>query len=171
MSTGTIFSHKNIPFPPKKRYIRRSAWCSTVQGSTHSWTLKKKHSFEHSFSPPTQLSPLRIGCLVGCRVGCCVVVMVLLLSFFTLLPHCQHRLPPPPSARHHRRHCRWLARRMTPATQMPTAARRRNGNEGGGQLKAEATKRAITTATRMASNDNGDGVSGKSNGDGKKGAG
>ena len=25
---------------------------------------KKKHSFEHSFSPTTQLSPLRVGCLV-----------------------------------------------------------------------------------------------------------
>jgi hypothetical protein len=25
---------------------------------------KKKHSFEHSFSPPTQLSPLHVGCLV-----------------------------------------------------------------------------------------------------------
>jgi hypothetical protein len=38
-------------------------------------------------------------------------------------------------------------------------------------VKAEATKRAITTATRVASNDDGDGNSGKSNGDGNKGAG
>ncbi len=38
-------------------------------------------------------------------------------------------------------------------------------------MKAEATKRAITTATRVASDDNGDGDSGKSNGDGNNGAG
>ncbi len=38
-------------------------------------------------------------------------------------------------------------------------------------MKAEATKRAITTATRVASDDDGAGDSGKSNGDGDKGAG
>ncbi len=38
-------------------------------------------------------------------------------------------------------------------------------------MKAEATKRAITTATRVASNDDGNGNGGKSNGDGNKGAG
>ncbi len=38
-------------------------------------------------------------------------------------------------------------------------------------MKAEATKRAITTATRVASNDNGDGNGGKSNGNGDEGAG
>ncbi len=38
-------------------------------------------------------------------------------------------------------------------------------------MKAEATKRAITTATRMARNDDGDGDGGKSNGNGNKGAG
>jgi hypothetical protein len=54
---------------------------------------------------------------------------------------------------------------------MPTAVRRRNGDEGGGQLKAEATKRVITTATRVASNDDGDGDGGKSDGNGDKGAG
>jgi hypothetical protein len=37
-------------------------------------------------------------------------------------------------------------------------------------VKAEATKRAITTATRVTSNDNGAGDSGKSNGNGDKGA-
>ncbi len=42
---------------------------------------------------------------------------------------------------------------------------------GGGQVKAEAMKRAITTATRVASDDDGDGDSGKSNGDGDNGAG
>jgi hypothetical protein len=45
------------------------------------------------------------------------------------------------------------------------------GNKGGGRVKAEATKRAIPTATRVASNDNGTGNSGKSDGDGNKGAG
>ncbi len=38
-------------------------------------------------------------------------------------------------------------------------------------MKAEATKRAITTATRVGSNDNGAGDGGKSNGDSDKGAG
>jgi hypothetical protein len=38
-------------------------------------------------------------------------------------------------------------------------------------VKAEATKRAITTAMRVASNDDGDGDGGKSDGDGNKGAG
>ncbi len=38
-------------------------------------------------------------------------------------------------------------------------------------MKAEATKRAITTATRVASDDDGDGDGGKSDGDGDKGAG
>jgi hypothetical protein len=38
-------------------------------------------------------------------------------------------------------------------------------------VKAEATKRAITMATRVASNDDGAGNGGKSNGDGEEGAG
>ena len=38
-------------------------------------------------------------------------------------------------------------------------------------MKAEATKRAITMATRVTSNDNGAGDSGKSNGNGDKGVG
>jgi hypothetical protein len=38
-------------------------------------------------------------------------------------------------------------------------------------VKAEATKRAITTATRVASHDNGNGDGGKSDGNGDKGAG
>ncbi len=45
------------------------------------------------------------------------------------------------------------------------------GNDGGGRVKAEATKRAITMATKVASNDNGAGNGGKSNGNGDKGAG
>ncbi len=77
MSTGTIFflkKHKNIPFPPPKRYIRRSAWRSTVQGSTHTWTLNKKHSFTHSFFPATQLSPPMLAVVLV------VVLVVVLLS-------------------------------------------------------------------------------------------
>ncbi len=38
-------------------------------------------------------------------------------------------------------------------------------------MKAEATKRAITTVTRVASNDDGAGDSGKSNGNGDEGVG
>ncbi len=38
-------------------------------------------------------------------------------------------------------------------------------------MKAEATKRAITMATRVASDDDGAGNGGKSDGDGDKGAG
>jgi hypothetical protein len=49
--------------------------------------------------------------------------------------------------------------------------RRRNGNKGGGRVKAEATKWAITTATRVASNDNGTGDGGKSDGNGDEGLG
>ncbi len=93
MSTGTICftpKHKNIPFLPQKRYFWRPGWRSTVQGSRHTWTLKK-HSFTHSFFTAAQLSNLHVGCFVGCRAGCCVVVMLLSLSSFTLLPCCQHR--------------------------------------------------------------------------------
>jgi hypothetical protein len=107
MFTGTMFvtqKHKNIPFPPEKRYLWRSAWCSTVQGSRHTWTLQKKHSFEHSFFPATQLFPLRVGCLLGCCVGCCVVVMLLMLSLFTFIATLPTLLPLPPLARRHCRH-------------------------------------------------------------------
>ncbi len=38
-------------------------------------------------------------------------------------------------------------------------------------MKAEVTKRAITMATRVASNDDGNGNGGKSNGEGDEGAG
>jgi hypothetical protein len=46
-----------------------------------------------------------------------------------------------------------------------------SSNEGGGRVKAEAMKRAIVMATKVASNDNGDGNSGMSNGNGDKGGG
>jgi hypothetical protein len=48
---------------------------------------------------------------------------------------------------------------------------RHDGNKGGRQVKAEVTKRAITMATRVASNDDGNGNGGKSNGEGDEGAG
>jgi hypothetical protein len=38
-------------------------------------------------------------------------------------------------------------------------------------VKAEATKRVIAMATRVVSNDDGDGEGGKSDGDGNEGAG
>ncbi len=44
-----------------------------------------------------------------------------------------------------------------------------NSNKGGGQVKAEATKRSSVTATRMTSNVNDDGNGGKKNGNGNKG--
>ncbi len=53
----------------------------------------------------------------------------------------------------------------------PPHPRRRNDNEGGRQVKAEAMKRAITMATRVESNDDGNGNKGKSNGNGNEGAG
>ncbi len=108
MSTGTIF-HKNIKTHfsrPKKGTFGGLPGVVLSRGRDipgHS----KKHRFTHSFFPAIQLSPLRVGCLVGCRVGCCVVV------------------PPPPLAPRrcpHRRHRRRSASRMTPATRMPTAA-------------------------------------------------
>ncbi len=46
-----------------------------------------------------------------------------------------------------------------------------DGNEGGRQVKAKAMKRAITMATRVASDDDRDGNGGKSDGNGDKGAG
>jgi hypothetical protein len=49
--------------------------------------------------------------------------------------------------------------------------RRRDGNKGGGRVKAEATKRAITMAMRVVSNDDGNGNGVKSDGDGDMSAG
>jgi hypothetical protein len=56
---------------------------STVQGSRHTWTLKQKHSFTHSFFPTAQLFPLCVGCLVGCllvvvMLSCCCCCLCLL---------------------------------------------------------------------------------------------
>jgi hypothetical protein len=51
------------------------------------------------------------------------------------------------------------------------APRWRDGNKGGRQVTAEATKRVTAMATRVTSNDNCDGNSGKSDGDGNEGGG
>ncbi len=82
---------------------------------------------------------------------CWHVVVVVFVYFVAALPT---PLPPPPLAHHCRRHRRRLARRMTPATQTPTAAPQRwcqlsaghwnpahrcgndcGGNEGGKQQR------------------------------------
>ncbi len=126
MSTGTIFftqKHKNIPFLPEKRYLWRSGWRCTVQGSRHAWTLKKNIVSNIVSFPPLNYSPSVLTVL--CCVGCCVAVMLLLLSLFTLLMALPTPSPPPPSACCRRRHCRWFASRMSPATQTPTAAQSR----------------------------------------------
>jgi hypothetical protein len=89
MSTGTIYftqKHKNIPFLPENRYLWRSAWHSIVQGSRHTWTLQKKHSFKHSFFPATQLS-----CCCHClHLLCCRVANTVAADTVGMPP------PPPP---------------------------------------------------------------------------
>ncbi len=47
----------------------------------------------------------------------------------------------------------------------PPPPRRHNGNKVGGRVKADATKKAIATVTRVVSNDDGDGDGDKCNGD------
>ncbi len=119
VSTGTIFSHKNMKTylsRPKKGTFGGLPGISLSRGRDIA-EHRKKHIFKHSFSPATPLSPLLVGCLDGCRVGCCVVVMLFLLSLFTLLPRCQH------CHHHHRPHT------VTPAT-AATAV----GQRGGGRL-------------------------------------
>jgi hypothetical protein len=79
ISTGTIFftqKHKNIPFPPEKRYHSRSGWRSTVQGWKHTWTLKKNIvSNIVSFLPlnysPSVLAVLMVVMLVVVLLSCC----------------------------------------------------------------------------------------------------
>ncbi len=102
------FEHRSLDtFPARKKVHSEVCLALHCPGVETYLDTEKKHSFTHSFFPATQLSPLRVGCLVGCHVGCCVVV------------------PPPPSAprrRRHRRHRRRSASRMMPATRTPTAA-------------------------------------------------
>ncbi len=85
--------------------------------SRHTWTLKK-HSFEYSFSPATQIIPP--PCWLSCWLLCCChVVVVVFVYFVAALPTLP---PPPPLACRRRRHHRWPAWRLTPATWTPTAA-------------------------------------------------
>jgi hypothetical protein len=80
------------------------------------------HSRKNTVWNTVSFPPLNYPCLVGCCVGSCFVVMLLSVSLFTLLPRCQHR------HRHHHWHAAAAAtavgwqRRMSPATQTPTAA-------------------------------------------------
>ncbi len=66
--------HKNIPFPPENRYLRRSAWRSTVQGSRHTWTLKKNIVLNIVSLPPLNYPPSMLAVLLA------VVLVVMLLS-------------------------------------------------------------------------------------------
>ncbi len=105
MSTGTFFSHKNIKTylsHQKKRYLWRSAWCSTVQGSRHTWTLKKNIVSIIVSLPPLNYPPSMLDVLLV------VVLVVVLLSCCCLHLLCCHiantapaatvgtPLPPPP---------------------------------------------------------------------------
>jgi hypothetical protein len=106
VSTGTIFftqKHKYTSFPPEKRYLRRSAWRCTVQGSRHTWTLQKKHSFEHSFFPPLNYSPsvlavLLVVVLVVVLLSCCCCCFHLLCCrVANTAAAAAVGMPPPPS--------------------------------------------------------------------------
>ncbi len=79
-----FFSHKNIKTylsRQKKRYLRRSAWRSTVQGSKHTWTLKK-----NTVSSIVSLQPLNYPPSV-LAVLLVVMLVVVLLSYCC---HCLH---------------------------------------------------------------------------------
>ncbi len=106
--------HKNMPFPPPKRYLWRSGRRSTVQGSRHTWTLEKNQIVSHIVSLPLLNYPpsvLRGSCWLPCWLLCCChVVLVFFIYFVAVLP----TLPPPPlSARRHQCHCCRLAWRLT----------------------------------------------------------
>jgi hypothetical protein len=61
----------------------------------------------------------------------------------------------------------WIARRI--GMVLPSPPKQRcDSNKGGRRVKVEATKRAIAAGMRVASNDNGNGNGGKSNGDSNK---
>jgi hypothetical protein len=95
-----LFLHKNIKTNlsrPKKSTLGGLASVEHCSGAeTYLDTEKKKFLSCHSI-----LFPHHVGFLVGCCVGCYVVVMLLLLSSLTLLPRCQRRTAalgtPPPS--------------------------------------------------------------------------
>jgi hypothetical protein len=84
--------NKNIPFPPKKRYLRRSAWRNetmfktmfffSVQGSRHTWTQKNIVSNIVSLLPlnypPSVLAVLLVVVLVVVLLSCCCHCLCLL---------------------------------------------------------------------------------------------
>jgi hypothetical protein len=93
----------------------------SVQGSRHTWTLKKNIVLNmflscHSIIPP----PCWLSCWLSCWLLCCChVVVVVFVYFVATLPTPP---PPPPSACRRHRHCHQPVWRLTPATQKPTAA-------------------------------------------------
>ncbi len=101
VSTGTIFftqKHKNIPFSPKKRYLWRSGWRSTVQGLRHTWTLKKNivsHivSFQLLNYSPSVVVVLLVVVLLLC---CCCCLCLLCCCVANTANAATVGTPPPP---------------------------------------------------------------------------
>jgi hypothetical protein len=65
-----------MPFPRKKRYLWRSGWHCTIQGSRHTWTLKKNKvsnigSFPLLNYSPSVLAVLLVVVLVVVLLSCC----------------------------------------------------------------------------------------------------
>jgi hypothetical protein len=105
MSTGKILftqKHKNIPFLPEKRYLWRSGWRSTVQGSRHTWTLKKNIVLNIvSFLPlnysPSMLAVLLVVLLVVVLLSCCCHCLCLLCCHLAnTTAAATVGMPPPP---------------------------------------------------------------------------
>ncbi len=107
---------KNIPLPPKKRYLWRSGWHSTVQGSRHTWTLKKNivsHIVSFpllNYSPFVMAVLLVVVLIIVLLSCCCCVVVIVFIYFVATLPTPP---PPPPLARRRCCHCHWSAWRLT----------------------------------------------------------
>jgi hypothetical protein len=115
--------NKNIPFPPQKRYLWRSGWRSTVQGSRHTWTLKK-NIVSHKKISGRSIIPLScwLSCWLLCWLLCCCHVVVVVFVYFVFVVTLPTLPPLPLLAPCCCCHRRWLVWRMTPATQTPIAA-------------------------------------------------
>jgi hypothetical protein len=94
--------HKSIPFPPKKRYLWRSGWRSTVQGSRHTWT-QKKNIISHIVSfPPLNYSPsvlavfLVVVLVVVLLLCCCCCLCLLCCRVANTAAAATISTPPPP---------------------------------------------------------------------------
>jgi hypothetical protein len=96
---------------PEKKYLWRSGWRSTIQGSRHTRTLKKK-TVSNIVSSPSLNSippPCWLSCCLPCwLLRCCHYVNIVFVYIVAALPTPQ---PPPSARRCRRRH--WLVRRMT----------------------------------------------------------